>query len=132
MLQESLAFTALQYFHRFVELIIHRVFRFYVFLRSRWRLLLLGNNGVICHISNNDVGRDRRVLDRLAARRIIFRHRENQCATIGKIDRLLDRAIAEGLVPYNVAACIFENRSRDNLSSSRRTPIDQDRQRAEP
>ena len=87
-------------------------------------VLIGGNVGILrCDeivrlVGHQNIGSNRDVLNRFAARSVVLGNRENQRASVLKIDRLLDRAGAECLIAKNVAAGVIQNRTGDDFSGS--------------
>src|SRR5579862_2271338 len=120
----NFGFAVLEHLDRFAQLLIRLRRLGLVLLGGRVRVLVLvWSYGVVVAVCHQNVRRNRRVLNSLPTRRVVFRNRENQGGPIGQIDQFLHRTVAEGLIADNVAARILENRSRHDLRRSGGTPV---------
>ena len=79
---------------------------------------ILRRDEVLSLVGHQNIGSDRRVLNRFAARSVVLGNREDQRAAVLKIDGLLDGAGAESLVAENIAASVIQNRTGDDFSGS--------------
>ena len=80
-------------------------------------------------VSHEDVGCDRRILQRLTRRRVVLRHREHQRRAVFHLDDLLDRPRSKRLVADDVTACVLHDRRRHKLRRAGRAAIHQHHQR---
>ncbi len=119
----ALAGVALQHFHCFIQLIIHRVLGLRFLICGGSSIFIIWTDRIVRRVCNENVGRDRHILYGLPAGRVVFRDRQDQGAAIGQVERLLHRAVAKSLVADNVTARVFEDRGRDNLGCARSSPV---------
>src|ERR1700721_764613 len=115
-LKSWLAGSAFQYLDSLVQLIVLGAFRLCLGLGGSRLLAVVIGNYILYFVGYQHIRSDRGFLNRLPARRIVFRHGENQRPAVRRVDFLLHRPVAEGLVAYHVAASILEDRRRHNLS----------------
>jgi hypothetical protein len=80
----------LQHVNRFVQLIVFvLLLQFALLVGARGAAVIIGQHRVLVGVRHQDVGRNRRVLNGLAAGRVVLGNGKNERGAVGNLDQLL-------------------------------------------